>query len=93
MAPGRSMDVRVEYLGLLTRLAGLTGEIYSLKEGSSLQELMEAVLERRPSLQKGNKSFFIAINKKAISAARQKWSEIGLQPADTVIIGVKIIGG
>ncbi|MEW5785318.1 MAG: MoaD/ThiS family protein [Bacillota bacterium] len=93
MQAGEKIVIRVEYLGLFIRLAGISGEYLTLGKGSSLEELLETVFTRRPSLEKGNRSLFAAVNKKPITAPRAAWKEILLQDGDQVLLGVKVIGG
>ena len=61
----------------------LNGEIRQIKDGMTLQELVD-------SLQLPNRALAVAVNRTVIT--RQKWPEVGLYPADQVEL-VRAIGG
>ncbi len=61
----------------------LNGEIRQIKDGMTLQELVD-------SLQLPNRALAVAVNRTVIT--RQKWPEVVLYPADQVEL-VRAIGG
>ena len=61
----------------------LNGEIRQIKDGMTLQELVD-------SLQLPNRALAVAVNGTVIT--RQKWPEVVLYPADQVEL-VRAIGG
>lgn len=61
----------------------LNGEIRQIKDGMTLQELVD-------SLQLPNRALAVAVNRTVIT--RQKWPEVVLYPADRVEL-VRAIGG
>ena len=61
----------------------LNGEIRQIKDGMTLQELID-------SLQLPNRALAVAVNRTVIT--RQKWPEVVLYPADQVEL-VRAIGG
>lgn len=56
----------------------LNGEIRQIKDGMTLQELVD-------SLQLPNRALAVAVNRTVIT--RQKWPEVVLHPADQVELG------
>ena len=61
----------------------LNGEIRQIKDGMTVQELVD-------SLQLPNRALAVAVNRTVIT--RQKWPEVVLYPADQVEL-VRAIGG
>ena len=61
----------------------LNGEIRQIKDGMTLQELVD-------SLQLPNRALAVAVNRTVIT--RQNWPEVVLYPADQVEL-VRAIGG
>ena len=93
MTQKQAIRIEVTYLDALKRLAGVSADQFVLNEGSSLELLIGAVQERYPQLSKGKDDFFVALNRKAVTAAQEKWGTIILQNSDRVMLGLKISGG
>lgn len=87
------IEVDVEYMGLIVKLAGREREQYTLPEGANVETLLQLILSRHEALAKGKGALLIAVNKKALPAHPPAWREQILAAGDKVMLGVKIIGG
>lgn len=93
MKPAETININVEYIGPAAVLTGTREEIFKLRQGSTLQDLFDTVLNHRELLSRDKAKLFVAVNKKVQSPDPQEWSGRIICEGDRVMVGFKIIGG